>query len=213
MDRALLERMIGAATLVLLVVILAPAALDGTGEPAAPEGGVDAEDRTRTEVIVLNKPVDAVQPSARVASRDLERVEPAAGKAEAPAREERPAPPANAPAPAATPETGETADTKPAPPAKARADADAPPSPRRPPGGYAVQLGSFSEASNAERFAGSIGQAGFPVFVVRGAARQGPVYRVYAGPRPTRDEAEAMSGKLRAKGHNGLIVDLGNHGN
>ena len=57
MDRALIERMVGAVVLVLLLVVVAPALLDGRRvvDRESLNSGVDGP--TRTEVIVLNAPL------------------------------------------------------------------------------------------------------------------------------------------------------------
>jgi DedD protein len=56
MDRSLLERMVGAVVLVLLLVLLAPALLDGEQTESGTVDDVRTAGRTRTEVIVLNEP-------------------------------------------------------------------------------------------------------------------------------------------------------------
>jgi cell division septation protein DedD len=60
MDRALIERMVGAAVLVLVLVMLAPALLDGDriGGDADNSGEQDGRG-LRTEVIILNEPLNA----------------------------------------------------------------------------------------------------------------------------------------------------------
>ena len=57
-------------------------------------------------------------------------------------------------------------------------------------------------------FATGISSADYPVFVEQAAASSGPVYRVYAGPRPTREEADKLAAKLKAGGQSVLVVDL-----
>ena len=84
MDRALLERMVGAVVLVLLLVLLAPALLDGRAGIEQADlyaSSLETGTERRTEVIVLNAPVTAPRPAveqkvvkAAVASK------PAAGK-------------------------------------------------------------------------------------------------------------------------------------
>ena len=62
MDRALLERMVGAVVLVLAFVVFAPALLDGTPEDIdgagelVPATVVDSKPGRSTKVIVLNEP-------------------------------------------------------------------------------------------------------------------------------------------------------------
>jgi DedD protein len=55
MDRSLLERMVGAVVLVLLLVLLAPALLDGEQSESGTADDERTAGRTRTEVIVLNE--------------------------------------------------------------------------------------------------------------------------------------------------------------
>ena len=64
MDRTLLERMVGAVVLVLLFVLFAPVLLDGSVDGDADKRAEpSAQGAKRTEVIILNAPVNA-QPRA-----------------------------------------------------------------------------------------------------------------------------------------------------
>ncbi len=56
MDRALVERMIGAVVLVLLLVVVAPALLDGSPEDGPVPESEQQGGEERTAVIVLNEP-------------------------------------------------------------------------------------------------------------------------------------------------------------
>jgi len=60
MDRALIERMVGAVVLVLLLVVVAPALLDGRRDSDGDGRDSDPDESIRTEVIVLNS--RSVQP-------------------------------------------------------------------------------------------------------------------------------------------------------
>ena len=81
MDRTLLERMVGAVVLVLLFVLFAPALLDGSADGDAGLSEVPAEQNgKRTEVIILNAPVNAQpreqkpsEPVVRQAARTAEK--------------------------------------------------------------------------------------------------------------------------------------------
>ena len=55
MDRALLERMIGAVVLVLALVVFAPALLDGSREDGRP---LQADRANETRVLIVNKAND-----------------------------------------------------------------------------------------------------------------------------------------------------------
>ena len=169
MDRALLERMVGAAVLVLLFVVFAPMLLDGREESSA-EIAADSSPSVRSKVIVLNK-----QPETTGSPVQVQPIK----------QQPRPIPKAQAP----------VRDL-----AKPAAEA-----PRQ---GFAVQLGSFSSRENAVGLAGSLQAAGFAVFVVRGSASAGSVYRVYAGPKNTRKEAEALAKRLAAEGQSFMVVDM-----
>jgi DedD protein len=74
--------------------------------------------------------------------------------------------------------------------------------------GFAVQLGSFANPDNAARFAAGVREADYPVFVIKAASSSGAVYRVCAGPRPTRDEADKLAARLKADGQNVMVFDL-----
>ena len=203
MDRALLERMLGAAVLVLLFVVFVPALLDGRDDTQSGANPVQGSDGKRTEVIVLNGP--------READSGADEIPP-----ETPATR-LPDPPA-APQQVSASKASDAGAAKSAA-AGSRAD-DALPaqtassmSPRAasktpPAKGFAVQLGSFGSRDNAVGFASGLSSKGYAVFVVRGSANAAEIYRVYAGPRPTRPEAETLAAKLKGEGQAVLVVDL-----
>ncbi|MGI9291351.1 MAG: SPOR domain-containing protein [Gammaproteobacteria bacterium] len=74
--------------------------------------------------------------------------------------------------------------------------------------GFAVQLGSFTSRDNAVGFAGSLQGAGYEVFVIRGSSSSGAVYRVYAGPRDSREAADELAVRLAREGQSVMVVDL-----
>ena len=196
MDRALIERLIGAVVLVLLLVIVAPALLDGR-KPEGPGKELTRidTDELRTEVIVLNAPLDAAaEPDVPPAPEAPGQPEELIPEPVAPAPVARTTPPPE-PAPVAKP----VPQAKPAVVAKSGA-----------PEGFAVQLGSFAQRDNAEKYALAVRREGFEVFVARAAASSGSVYRVYAGPRASRAEAEQLASGLAARGRSGLVIDLSN---
>ena len=190
MDRALLERMVGAVVLVLLLVVFAPMLLDGSDSDAPDQPGKpDASGSSkRTEVIVLNN---------------------SALKAAKPAAQQKPARPV--PKITAKP-AGETAvkPKRPSPkPVTAKATATPEKISSQPPAeGFAVQLASFSSRDNATAFASKTGGRGYRVFVIKGAGPSGAVYRVYVGPEKTRPAAETLAAKLAKEGESVLVVDL-----
>ena len=181
MDRALLERMVGAVVLVVLLVLLAPALLDGRaardqGDLYAEAGSAGPE--RKTAVIVLNAPKTAPAPEVEeTVVQAAIATKPAAGK------------------PAAKPAAGS-------------APKSAPRQGAAPPEGYYVQVNAFADRQNADRYATEVGGAGFAVTVIRGKASSGTIYRVYSGPVDNRDSASDLAGRLADKGYQGIIVQL-----
>ncbi len=190
MDRALIERMVGAGVLVMALVLFAPALLDGRRDGDAGLGGTG--DGLRTEVIVLNAPLDASQPADKIDKRS----------AALPAMAAKSSSATGNPVPAKVMKTAVTQPVVKKPVV------------RKPklPNGFAVQLGSFSQRANAEKYALGVRNEGFEVFITRAAGDSGPVYRVHAGPRSTRTAAENLAGMLSASGRSVMVVDLGGQG-
>lgn len=77
-----------------------------------------------------------------------------------------------------------------------------------PPGsGYAVQVGSFAEQSNADRQRSQLLERGFDAFIHADQTGSRPIWRVRVGLFPTRDEASALQRTLREQaGLEGLVV-------
>jgi DedD protein len=192
MDRALIERMVGAVVLVLLLVVVAPALLNGRRAFDRDTNESAADGPTRTEVIVLNAPLgghevsrpvsgdepvkSAVKPTRVAVSKSV----PVAGKAPAPVVEQKVSPR---------------------------------PEPARQIEGYAVQIGSFGKKGNADQFAAGLSGEGYAVFVMQAKTAAGTVYRVNAGPRTTRDAAEKLAAVISKSGHSVMVVELGSKSN
>ena len=193
MDRALKERIIGAAVLVVFVVLVVPVFLDGppqSGEIVServPLPGQAAEEETRT--VVLERDRDEPVPvPAPVAQPETER--------------QRPAEPTPKPEPEARSEPEpepEPAPAKPAAQPPAAADAS-------PTGMWAVQLGSFGNQQNAERLAADLRKQGFAAFLSELSTGSGELHRVRIGPQKDRESAEAMAERLAKAGHKGQVV-------
>lgn len=121
-------------------------------------------------------------------------------------------------APAATPGPEETESAAPeaatTPPAAATPaaaqEAEAPPKPKpaatEAPGGWYVQLGSFSRRDNAERLSRELTGKGYAVHIspTRGGSRE--LFRVRVGGTASREEAAALAARLRASGYQGALV-------
>lgn len=192
MDRALKERIIGAAVLVVFVVLVVPVFLDGPPESGeivserVPLPGQAAEGETRT--VVLDRDRDEPVPVAV----EAEGRRPQQMQASATVQPE----PKPGPEPAAKPDP---APTEPATQPVTRA-ADSPT------GMWAVQLGSFGNQENAERLAADLRKQGFAAFLSQLSTGSGQLHRVRIGPQKDRESAEAMAQRLTKAGHEGQVV-------
>ena len=188
MDRALKERIIGAAVLVVFVVMIVPVFLDGP-----PAGGEIVSER-------VPLPGQAAQDDSRTVVLERDRKEPVPATAEQAAPERRQET-ARQPQPAAAAET-DPEPKKPAP--DPIPQAQLPDS--SPTGMWVVQLGSFENQQNAERLAADLRKQGFAAFLSQLSMDSGRLHRVRIGPQKDRESAEAMAARLQKAGHKGQVV-------
>jgi len=190
MERALKERIIGAAVLVLVVVLVVPVFLDGT------PGG----DEIVSERVPL--PGQAEQKSQTVVlERDRKDPVPVA-TGSAPAQEQKREPPPKPLVKQAEPETVKPdPEPEPAKPAAEKSAANVSST-----GMWAVQLGSFGDQENAERLAADLRKQGFAAFLSQLSTSSGQLHRVRIGPQKDRESAEAMAARLQKAGQKGQVV-------
>lgn len=214
MDRTLKERLIGAAVLVIAAVWIVPAILDGPTQPAETEAPGNAG---------LQLPVPdaggggSVEPIRR---RTIE-LDPDRGIPQsASASESAPGVPVEDPLAADEPNGAEPRSEAPvtAGGAEAVSAAEPPPEPAvvrasgvpilQSPGdeGWMVQLGSFSDAGNAQRQAERVAALGYTPRIFEFSAAGRLMYRVRVGPEPGREEAEAAARALSANGFVAQVV-------
>ena len=195
MDRALKERIIGAAVLVVFVVLVVPVFLDGPPESGevvserVPLPGQAAEGETRT--VVLERDRDEPVPAA---SAEPETRQPQPVKTSAAAQSES----------KTEPDTVPESEPEPAPARPAKQQAV--PSADSATGMWAVQLGSFGSQENAERLAADLRKQGFAAFLSQLSTGSGQLHRVRIGPQKDRESAEAMAERLAKAGHTGQVV-------
>ena len=201
MERALKERIIGAAVLVLFVVLVVPVFLDGPPDDAeivSERVLLPGQEDQKTQTVILERdrtdPVPAA--SSSVAANEAE--------TSAPAQQPQPAPRKPEPDP-------KPVEQKPAPePVKERSDPEPvvePPAPATSPTGmWAVQLGSFSNKENAEKLAADLRKQGYAAFLSQLQTADGPLHRVRIGPQKDRESAEAMARRLVKVDHRGQVV-------
>ncbi len=208
MERQLLERMIGAGVLLVALVIIVPAILDGRP---------DVEDTSQSSAAGRDAPGSAVPLRTHTIRLDRRpESPPVARQAVVPASPPRAAEPASE-TQAATISTlttpAPTAVTEPLPqPAPTPAPRQA--EPPKPPAvaaservGWVVQLGSFSQKANAQRLAEDTRAKGFPAFLMPLERSGKTLYRVRIGPRDTRESAGELAASLSKAGFTGQVVE------
>ncbi len=233
LDQHLKERLVGAAVLVIVGVLVIPVLLDGPPPDEPVRVGLElptAAGERKSHTIRLDIPAER---PATPGSGSIERPpQPASdpdraetSKAKSDPSPERPASSAGASgnkttAGSQSSESGtaapEAGSRKADPPAASReaaaepapAPAAAPPESDPAPGGWAVQLGSFSDQDNAERLSGQLRSEGYSVFVSRVATGGRTMHRVRVGPVADKDEAQALADRLDAGGHAGRVVAI-----
>jgi DedD protein len=199
MDQQLKERLVGAAVLVILGMLLIPSLLNGPPEDEPVRIGVElpapGQDGKRSQTVRITVPAD--RPNAGSISRPVETnpaITPTPAKPE-PAPNERQQKTESQEQPAAIP-----------PPAPAVPPREAPSMPRAHADGWAVQVGSFSNQENAERLSSELAKGGYDVFVDRAVTTGKTWYRVRVGPVPDKETAEALATRLQAGGQTARVV-------
>ena len=226
MDRHLLERMVGAGVLVLALIIVVPAVLDGgrspDPKPSEVTSGRSAESgqTQRTHTIRLDRqpeqpPVARALPAPTAAENQRREPDvpdtmppPVVAKAEPAAK---PAAPNPEPRPTPKPEPKPAVEAKPAPAPEPvpKLDPASLPKPAAGPAmksGWAVQLGAFSQRDYAKRLEQEVKGKGFATYVVTHKRADSTLYRVRVGPAETRSQADALAGKLAAAGYKGQVI-------
>lgn len=230
MDRQLLERMIGAGVLIVALILIVPAILDGqrdvdTDPGSAFESGepLESDELTRTHTMRLDRQPDT-PPMARETTPTLteESVEPVQPPESVAKEVVSPAPLAVTPkstdksavsTPVDDPVAAEPSKQDKPVQTASSADpvtADAPPPQKAiyqvPDSGWAVQLGSFGDRQNAERLATTISQNGFTAYLMPLKRPDKTLYRVRVGPRDSREKASELADRLAKKGYKGQVV-------
>ena len=197
-------RFVGAAALMLGVIVVSPLLLDreqdvkppvSTEIPAVPETArttLNALPGSSGDVDVTDNGAAAEQSTSRAnlanEARQPVKTEPAP-KAEA----AKPAP-----APAARPEP-KKAEEK---PAKKSSATDGK--------GFYVQVLATSSERNAEKLVRELSAKGYPAYKVSVSQKAGTLWRVRVGNYTTRDEARGVQGTLVLDGHTGQLI-VGNN--
>lgn len=228
MDQHLKERLVGAAVLVVIGVLVIPVLLDGPppDEPVRvglelPAAGNDRKSHT------IRLDVPAERPATPGSGSIVRPDQPAGGENEGAPKPAVSASGAGSEEPSAPAAKSEEPEPKPARPEPERAEppeqnaGDGSPPAQRPAaepeqsgnlpssGGWVVQLGSFSSEENAVRLSGEIRRQGYPVFVSKVTADGKTMHRVRVGPVAEKDEAQALAQRLKTSGHAGRVMANG----
>lgn len=197
-------RLVGAAALMLGVIVVSPLLLDreqdvkppvSTEIPAVPETA-----RTTLNALPGSSGDVDVTANGAAAEQSTSRAN-LANEARQPVKTE-PAPKAEAakpaPAPAARPEP-KKAEEK---PAKKSSATDGK--------GFYVQVFATSSERNAEKLVRELSAKGYPAYKVSVSQKAGTLWRVRVGNYATRDEARGVQGTLVLDGHTGQLI-VGNN--
>ncbi|MGI9329242.1 MAG: SPOR domain-containing protein [Gammaproteobacteria bacterium] len=196
MDRQLLERMVGAAVLILALVVIAPAILDGPGDG--------------TEAVPVSVPGDRVvrtvtiRPDQRAEQPPVAIQSPPARPAQKPVEPKVAAAPA--PPPEAKPRPEQKPEPKPEPKPKPVAKAAPKPATTANLSGWAVQLGSFANQANAKRLSGEVAAKGYKTYLLPLKRDGRTLYRVRVGPESTRQAADELAARLKQAGYKGQVA-------
>lgn len=197
-------RLVGAAALMLGVIVVSPLLLDreqdvkppvSTEIPAVPETA-----RTTLNALPGSSGDVDVTANGAAAEQSTSRAN-LANEARQPVKTE-PAPKAEAakpaPAPAARPEPKKTEEK----PAKKSSATDGK--------GFYVQVLATSSERNAEKLVRELSAKGYPAYKVSVSQKAGTLWRVRVGNYATRDEARGVQGTLVLDGHTGQLI-VGNN--
>ncbi len=205
MERALKERIIGAAVLVLFVVLVVPIFLDGPPDDAEMVSErvlLPGQEEQKTQTVVLDRDRTEPVPGTPVEATPQPRPD-------TPPADEEPAPQVTQPK-AEEPAAEPVAKDEPVEDEPVEEEPVAEPVRQPPPasttGMWAVQLGSFSNKDNAEKLAADLRKQGYAAFLSQLQTDAGQLHRVRIGPQKDRESAEAMASRLLNVGHKGQVV-------
>lgn len=192
------RRLIGAVTLVVVVVIFLPIVFDSEQSPTAgnnielriPDKDKVPEFQPKIDLPQIDKMASEVEPAPVVASAPVAVSAPAAVPAPVVVK-----PAVTAPA-VAKPKT----EVKP----KVESKPAAKPQAAVPKTGWGVQVGAFANIDTAKSLQAKLSKQGYHAYT----EKAGNVTRVRIGSYPTREAAEKVQGKLVAQGTQANVVSL-----
>ena len=194
MQSPVLERLVGGAVLVALLLLLALLIGPREGTRTPDEGG--AEVPSAGDAPQLSESVATAFPAEAGAGDDTVSSIPSGSSGAVP--------PSVSPAPLA--DNMGRADAAPSPSA-AVAPSPPPAAVPAPAARWAVQVGSFSSRANADRLSQWCREQGYGVMVLAGRDGGRTLYRVRVGPYASRDDARSAVAELALLGRSGFVSD------
>jgi DedD protein len=216
MEEPLKARLIGAAVLVTVAVLLIPELLSGRKavEPAAEDGSGQRGARTFTIELGQGPGQTSRTAPATTAPAPVAAEETTAATGERPAPGVEPQPEAQAPVtPAAVAAQGRPVAQSPAPrpEQKAAAKPEPKPEPTAQPaatagGAWAVQVGAFGSLETARGMVRDLTGAGYRAYIAPVTRGGKTLHRVRVGPEADRASAEQIAKRLKARGLPATVV-------
>jgi len=232
-ERRVKERLVGAIVLMAAAIILIPAMLSGPREQGPPRKPATEEAALKTYTIDLSRPPGSATPAQTVTPQNAtaaSQIVPLPSTSPESPRQADPdgdsgstAPPPSAQLPAAQPRPLSAQNEAPAssdepiresriaskPPAAAAsgstpalASRSVAPTSRA----WAVQLGSFSKESSAQKLVADLKASGHDAFIMPVKSGANTLYRVRVGPMTERSAADATLRKLKALAPGATVV-------
>lgn len=205
------RRLIGAVTLVTVMVVVLPMVLDGepgqSGQDIAiniPAPGSSGDFASRSAPVQAESAPASPPPQAEQAQVPAEAQTPQAAPPAPPARAEEPV---KAPAAAAAAEPAPAVkETPPQPKHQDEKSAAATPGQENVP--FVIQLGAFANQANAKERQSRLAALKVKFYTETVKTPSGDKLRVRAGPYATRQEAERVQAKLKAAGiQDGVVAE------
>lgn len=195
MNEKLKQRLVGAVVLVSLAVIFIPMMLDGGERSGMPMFGSNIPDKPDYPFEPLDIPLRPVTTVAEERPVLIDKPEPA--PVEDTATEEKPAGGADEP----VTRRNESIPAKPEPtPSTATVDSGQ--------SSWVVQVGSFSQSTNALALRDKLRKKGFSAFVEKLKSDESTIYRVRIGPELKRENADKQMQQLqRVMGMKGIVME------
>ena len=186
MNEQIKQRLVGAVVLVSLAVIFIPMLLDGGDDSSMPRNGTNIPEQPEFDFEPLEIPLQPMEPAPE-RPKVIDKPEPPAAEPEA---SPKPAEPVK-PVPVAKPEPKPKPEPEPIQESKASTNGE--------PVAWVVQVGSFSQSTNALALRDKLRRNGFTAFVEKYRDKGKTSYRVRVGPELKRSTAEKHLQKLEEK--------------